>query len=76
MIQQAVEYNERENNSNRCKHICIEPFKNNWLSELNVEVIREKVEDMNLDFFASLENDNIIFIDSTYIIRPQGDVLF
>ena len=43
---------------------------------MNVELIREKVEDMDLDIFKSLNRNDILFIDSSHIIRPQGDVLF
>jgi len=34
------------------------------------------VEDLKIDFFRHLEEDDIFFIDSSHIIRPQGDVLF
>jgi hypothetical protein len=38
--------------------------------------MRQKVETISLEFFKELENDDILFIDSSHIIRPQGDVLF
>lgn len=58
------------------KHICIEPFEHKWLEELGIEVIRSMVEDIPLDFFKQLESNDILFIDSSHVIRPQGDVLF
>ena len=61
---------------NACKHICIEPYEMLWLERLPVEVFRSKVEDMDISTFKSLEANDILFIDSSHIIRPQGDVLF
>ena len=29
-----------------------------------------------MEFFSELEENDILFIDSSHIIRPQGDVLF
>ena len=31
---------------------------------------------MELDFFSQLSENDILFIDSSHVIRPQGDVLF
>lgn len=59
-----------------CDHVCIEPYKNAWLEQLGVNVIREKVETLGLDLFQRLEPNDILFIDSSHVIRPQGDVLF
>ncbi|MGZ5134099.1 MAG: class I SAM-dependent methyltransferase [Flavitalea sp.] len=58
------------------KHICVEPYEMPWLEKLPVEVIRKKVEDINEEFFSTLETNDILFIDSSHMIRPQGDVLF
>ena len=37
---------------------------------------RQKVEDLDPKFFASLSQNDILFIDSSHVLRPQGDVLF
>jgi hypothetical protein len=48
----------------------------NWLEKLSdVEVIRSRVEDLDASPVASLEANDILFIDSSHVIRPQGDVL-
>ena len=47
-----------------------------WLEELDSEIIRSKVEDLDLSFFSVLQTNDILFLDSSHIIRPQGDVLF
>ena len=68
--------NEKENSDLKCSHTCIEPYQRNWLEEIGVRVIREVVEKIDLQFFANLNQNDILFIDSTHIIRPQGDVLY
>src|ERR1022692_1100591 len=62
-------------NNNSCKHICIEPYEAEWLNQIDVNVIRKKVEDIDTNIFKELQKNDILFIDSSHIIRPQGDVL-
>ncbi len=59
------------------KHICIEPYEMKWLDQINtnIKVKRELVENIDLSFFECLSENDILFIDSSHIIRPQGDVL-
>jgi len=76
MARNAIQYNRQEDPSYTCEHICIEPYEIGWLEEMDVKVIRRKVEDVDLSTFKSLEKNDILFIDSSHIIRPQGDVLF
>jgi predicted O-methyltransferase YrrM len=76
MALQAELKNKEDNNANGCKHICIEPYEMPWLEKLPVEVIRGKVEDVSLAVFEQLGPNDILFIDSSHMIRPQGDVLF
>ncbi|MEN8260646.1 MAG: class I SAM-dependent methyltransferase [Pseudomonadota bacterium] len=75
MAIRAVKKNQSEDSSYRCKHICIEPFKKAWLEETGVVVLRNKVEEVEKDVFLELRENDILFIDSSHIIRPQGDVL-
>ncbi|MBU0697699.1 MAG: class I SAM-dependent methyltransferase [Bacteroidetes bacterium] len=63
------------NGKNSCEHICIEPYEMPWLEKISVQTIREKVENIPIDFFKKLEAGDILFIDSSHVIRPQGDVL-
>jgi len=71
----AIDMNKKLDATYQCKHICIEPYQMPWLEKIDVEVLREKVENMNTSFFEQLEANDILFIDSSHIIRPQGDVL-
>ncbi|MCK4493272.1 MAG: class I SAM-dependent methyltransferase [Methylococcales bacterium] len=76
MAIKAIKKNQHENPNYKCKHICIEPYEMDWLEKTEVSVVREKVEDVDLSFFSQLQKNDILFIDSSHIIRPQGDVLF
>jgi Methyltransferase domain len=73
---QAERVNQGEDVSRRCDHICIEPYEMPWLEKLGIRVIRSKVEDVPVALFDELEAGDILFIDSSHMIRPQGDVLF
>lgn len=76
MAIRAIHSNQMDAPDYQCKHVCIEPYEMSWLEETGVTVVRQKVEDMDVAFFAELEADDILFIDSSHVIRPQGDVLF
>lgn len=66
-----------EDTAYRCNHICIEPYEIPWLDSCNdVTVIRQTVESMGVRFFQQLQKNDILFIDSSHVIRPRGDVLF
>lgn len=76
MAIKAIHMNRDEDPAYECKHVCIEPYEMPWLEATGVSVIRKKVEDIELTFFSELQQNDILFIDSSHIIRPQGDVLF
>jgi hypothetical protein len=72
----AIKKNQEENPSYRCKHLCIEPYEMPWLEKSGVTVIRQRAEDVDKAIFSEVASGDILFIDSSHIIRPQGDVLF
>ncbi|MDR2814687.1 MAG: class I SAM-dependent methyltransferase, partial [Prevotellaceae bacterium] len=76
MAQLAIRANQKDDRGYQCRHICIEPYEMPWLEKTGVEVLRKKAEDVGVDFFEQLEANDILFIDSSHMIRPQGDVLF
>jgi predicted O-methyltransferase YrrM len=76
MALNAIEKNKTGDKNYSCEHICIEPYEESWLETKNLKVIRSKTEDMDSSFFEQLGPNDILFIDSSHIIRPQGDVLF
>ncbi len=75
LVQSALRRNHGENKDYQCRHVCIEPYEAPWLEELDVELIRERLERMDLELFDKLGAGDILFIDSSHVIRPQGDVL-
>ncbi|GHU96433.1 hypothetical protein FACS1894156_7510 [Bacteroidia bacterium] len=76
MARLAIKANQQQDADYACRHICIEPYEMPWLTQIGVELIRKKTEDIDTDFFGMLEANDILFIDSSHVIRPQGDVLF
>lgn len=72
----AIKENKKDYTEYSCLHICIEPYEQPWLEKVDVELIRKKVEELDPSFFNILEENDILFIDSSHVIRPQGDVLF
>lgn len=56
---------------------CIEPYEKDWLEKIvEITLIRKPVEQIPVEFFHSLQENDILFIDSSHIIRPENDVLF
>ena len=73
---QAIRRSMAEDTEYACEHICIEPYEMPWLEDSGVTTVRERVENVDPAIFAALEDGDILFIDSSHMIRPQGDVLF
>lgn len=74
MAREALARNERDGAS-VCEHVCIEPYEHGWLEDIPVKVVRMKVEEVDPAFFDKLDAGDILFIDSSHVIRPQGDVV-
>jgi len=72
---QAIAANQSESADYSCEHICIEPFEKPWLENSNIIVLRKTIETIDLDMFRNLDAGDILFIDSSHMIRPGGDVL-
>jgi hypothetical protein len=71
----ALEKNREEGAG--CELTCIEPFEMPFLDTLQgLTVIRKQVESISIDLFKTLEASDILFIDSSHIIRPGNDLLF
>ncbi|WP_198420157.1 class I SAM-dependent methyltransferase [Geomonas ferrireducens] len=75
MALNALKKNAEEEEDYRCRHICIEPYEMPWLERTGVTVLRETVESVDRELFSTLEAGDILFVDSSHMIRPQGDVL-
>lgn len=76
MMLDALKANQLDCNGYECSLACIEPYESLWLEEHGVSVLRKRVEEIDLETFSSLESGDILFIDSSHVIKPQGDVLY
>ena len=76
MMVHAVEQNKIKDKMYNCKIQCIEPYEYKTLGKLHVSIIKERVEKNSLNMYKVLKENDILFIDSSHIIRPQGDVLY
>ena len=71
----ALDLNRAE--GHHAEHICIEPYSAPWLADLGLtQLIRERVETLDPAFFQQLDNNDILFIDSSHVVRTGGDVVF
>jgi len=76
IAREALSRNHAENGAERApRHICIEPFEAPWLEKIGVATVRTRLEDVDRALFQELRANDILFIDSTHMIRPQGDVV-
>ena len=75
MARLAIDANRSEDADYICDHTCIEPYEMAWLEEIGVRVVRDRVENVDLSVFGALQANDLLFIDSSHVIRPWGDVL-
>lgn len=56
--------------------ICVEPYPEPRLTEARLEItlVQKPVEELDLEFFAQLEANDILFIDSSHAAKFGGDV--
>jgi hypothetical protein len=41
-----------------------------WLEGIGTRPIRKRVEDLGIEFFSDLQEEDVLFLDSSQIIRP------
>lgn len=60
--------------------VCIEPYRHQQLDDIASaiphRVIRTVAQDVPLDEFRSLRSGDILFIDSTHVVRLDSDVIY
>ena len=60
--------------------ICIEPYPSDYLKQLHtlgkITLIVEKLENIDLSIFKTLSENDILFIDSTHVLKLGSDVMF
>ena len=57
---------------------CIEPYPEERLNgaHLGIELIQKRVEEVDVDFFSSLQANDILFIDSSHTVKFGSDVCY
>lgn len=71
----ATQRNQQDDPAYSCRHVCVEPYEQPWLETLPVTLLRSRLEDVDSSLVEELQAGDILFIDSSHVIRPQGDVL-
>lgn len=59
--------------------ISIDPFPPSWLAggiPGVSRILESRIQDVGMEMFTALEKDDILFIDSSHVIRAGGDVQF
>lgn len=59
----------------KTKYTVFDPYPGKLIKS-NFKVTKKKVEEIPLELFGQLEENDILFIDSSHVIRIGGDVLF
>ena len=72
----AIEKNIEEVDEYECKFIAIEPNPSNYLMTLPqlMELKKCKLQDVPLEYFLQLGSGDILFIDSSHVLKSGGDV--
>lgn len=53
----------------------IEPFPSDFLRPItSIELVESKLQDLDLALFSALQENDILFIDSTHVLREGSDV--
>jgi len=65
-----------EYHNNLCKMTCIDPGNIDQIRNLDkVKFINKKIEKIKIDIFKNLNKGDLLIVDSTHMIKPDGDVL-
>lgn len=70
----AIERNLSEDPADTCTLTAIEPEPIQQLTSIQVTLVRKKVEEIDPEFFQTLSENDILFIDSSHVSRIGGDV--
>lgn len=73
----ALERNESEGRFGRLT--CIEPNPSKFLRTVrgkSIELIEQPVQAVDPNFFRELEAGDLLFIDTTHVVKPGGEVIY
>ena len=75
IVSRALALNASEGGA-RARQLCIEPHPPADFNAPGAELITRSIEEFEISPLLALGRGDILFIDSSHMIRPQGDVLF
>jgi hypothetical protein len=60
------------------RYICVDPWPRSFVGAgiPGVEHIQKRVEELDAGFFEQLQEGDVLFIDSSHVVRTAGDVCF
>jgi hypothetical protein len=60
------------------RYLCVDPFPRDFIARgvPGVELVRRPVQEMEISVFQSLAADDMLFVDSSHIVKTGGDVTF
>lgn len=73
---EAIEKTKENDPQYSCDITCVEPYEMPFLESLGINLVRLPVEHIDKKAFWTLQQGDILFIDSSHVIRPGGDVNF
>lgn len=76
MALEAIAANVMETPGYACELTCVEPYAHPWLEHTPAKIVRSRVEVLGIEFFDGLAANDILFIDSSHVVRAQNDVVF
>lgn len=76
VILEALSKNSKSTTDVKPEYIIIDPYPNDTIKQLSpqVTIIHEKVEKIDVSIFQKLGKNDILFIDSSHVIKIGGDV--
>jgi hypothetical protein len=67
--------NENEKSNSYIDIICIDPYtQENLYKTPNIRILQDEIQNIDISFFDQLNEGDILFIDSTHILKIDGDV--
>ena len=73
---QAIKKNKTDLPGYPCDLTGIDPYPVSWLKDLPIRMLRQSADTVDQQIFLQLKSGDFLFIDSSHMIRPQGEVLY
>jgi predicted O-methyltransferase YrrM len=72
---EAVEVNRRKGYD--CELIAVDPYPTDFLRRIpRLRLVEKPVQELHFSWFNSLRENDILFIDSTHVVKIGGDVVY